>query len=316
MWRLTDRMVRSTLVTAWFLAGWPTRSSPFLEKATTDGVVREPSALGMTVASPPSRTATTELVVPRSIPTARPITHSSPHRFERLGGRCRPSVLTGRWLQYGKPVEPRPTSTRTTNTGITKRGKETSFPLLGYRVPALIATLRFPNRRAHSSSTDDPHRRIRHHWRAPFSSTTIPVARRARHRSPPPPAAFDPGASARRTDENDMTLQQLYVALLAGGLVLLCSVIAALIASRAGLPSLLPVLGLGLLLGENGLGVRFDDAQLAQNLGSSALAVSLVEGGLTTQWSDVKRVLGPAGLLATLGVGISVVATAAGAHLL
>jgi len=113
-----------------------------------------------------------------------------------------------------------------------------------------------------------------------------------------------------------MTLQQLYVALLAGGLVLLCSVIAALIASRAGLPSLLLFLGLGLLLGENGLGVRFDDAQLAQNLGSSALAVILVEGGLTTQWSDVKRVLGPAGLLATLGVGISVVATAAGAHLL
>src|SRR5690606_7015675 len=85
-----------------------------------------------------------------------------------------PSVLTGRWLQYGKPVEPRPTSKRTNNTGITKRGKEKSFPLLGYRVPALIATLRFPNRRAHSSSTDDPHRRIRHHWRAPFSSTTIP----------------------------------------------------------------------------------------------------------------------------------------------
>src|SRR5690606_39296080 len=63
-----------------------------------------------------------------------------------------PSVLTGRWLQYGKPVEPRPTSKRTNNTGITKRGKEKSFPLLGYRVPALIATLRFPNRRAHSSS--------------------------------------------------------------------------------------------------------------------------------------------------------------------
>src|SRR5690348_2148051 len=35
-----------------------------------EGVVREPSALGMTVASPPSHTAITELVVPRSIPTA------------------------------------------------------------------------------------------------------------------------------------------------------------------------------------------------------------------------------------------------------
>src|SRR4051794_23990105 len=64
-------MVRSTLVTAWFFADWPTRTSPFFAKATTDGVVREPSELAMTVGSPPSRTVTTELVVPRSIPTAR-----------------------------------------------------------------------------------------------------------------------------------------------------------------------------------------------------------------------------------------------------
>src|SRR3954468_11287033 len=69
--RLTLRMVRSTLVTAWFLADWPTRTSPFLANATTDGVVREPSEFAMTVGSPPSRTVTTELVVPRSIPTAR-----------------------------------------------------------------------------------------------------------------------------------------------------------------------------------------------------------------------------------------------------
>src|SRR4051812_8982012 len=71
MCRLTERMVRSTLVTAWFLADWPTRTSPFLAKATTEGVVREPSEFAMTVGSPPSRTVTTELVVPRSIPTAR-----------------------------------------------------------------------------------------------------------------------------------------------------------------------------------------------------------------------------------------------------
>src|SRR5687768_14456203 len=71
MCRLTERIVRSTLVTAWFLADWPTRTSPFLAKATTDGVVREPSEFAMTVGSPPSRTVTTELVVPRSIPTAR-----------------------------------------------------------------------------------------------------------------------------------------------------------------------------------------------------------------------------------------------------
>src|ERR1700754_1257718 len=64
-------MVRSTLVTAWRLATSPTSTSPFLANATTDGVVRAPSAFAMTVGSPPSRTDTTELVVPRAIPTAR-----------------------------------------------------------------------------------------------------------------------------------------------------------------------------------------------------------------------------------------------------
>src|ERR1700712_3235949 len=71
MCRLTLRMVRSTFVTAWFLADWPTRTSPFLANATTDGVVRDPSEFAMTSGSPPGRVATAELVVPRSIPTAR-----------------------------------------------------------------------------------------------------------------------------------------------------------------------------------------------------------------------------------------------------
>ena len=70
MWRLTERIVRSGLVIAWRLATSPTRTSPLEEKATTDGVVRAPSALAMTVGSPPSMTETTELVVPRSMPTA------------------------------------------------------------------------------------------------------------------------------------------------------------------------------------------------------------------------------------------------------
>src|SRR5690349_12750776 len=69
--RLTERIVRSGLVTAWRLATSPTSTSPLRAKATMDGVVREPSALAMTVGSPPSRTLTQEFVVPRSIPTAR-----------------------------------------------------------------------------------------------------------------------------------------------------------------------------------------------------------------------------------------------------
>src|SRR5690348_11799646 len=70
MWRFTERIVRSGLVIAWRFATSPTRTSPVLENATTDGVVRAPSAFGITEGSPASSTATTELVVPRSMPTA------------------------------------------------------------------------------------------------------------------------------------------------------------------------------------------------------------------------------------------------------
>ncbi|WDV52629.1 potassium/proton antiporter [Streptomyces coeruleorubidus] len=111
-----------------------------------------------------------------------------------------------------------------------------------------------------------------------------------------------------------MTLSELYLTLLIGGTVLLASIAAARAAHRIGLPSLLLFLAVGVIAGEDGLGLEFDDAQLAQALGTAALAVILVEGGLTTQWSDVRRLLAPAGVLATAGVAVSVAVTAAGAH--
>src|SRR5438876_543104 len=88
MWRLTDRMMRSGLVMAWRLATSPTSTSPVLEKPTTDGVVRPPSALGMTVGSPASRTETTALLVPRSIPTSLAMSGSPPNqRTQQLPNR-------------------------------------------------------------------------------------------------------------------------------------------------------------------------------------------------------------------------------------
>ncbi|MET8892888.1 potassium/proton antiporter [Streptomyces albogriseolus] len=111
-----------------------------------------------------------------------------------------------------------------------------------------------------------------------------------------------------------MTLPELYVTLLIAGTVLLASIAAARTAHRVGLPSLLLFLAVGIVAGEDGLGLRFDDVQLAQALGTAALAVILVEGGLTTQWSDVRRLVAPAGVLATVGVFVSVLVTASGAH--
>src|SRR5581483_5710025 len=69
MCRLIELIVRSGLVTAWRFASCPTSRSPVFVNATTEGVVRDPSELAMTVGLCPSITATTEFVVPRSMPT-------------------------------------------------------------------------------------------------------------------------------------------------------------------------------------------------------------------------------------------------------
>ena len=113
-----------------------------------------------------------------------------------------------------------------------------------------------------------------------------------------------------------MTLEQLYLALLIGGFVLLASIVGTRVATRVGFPSLLLFLLVGVVLGEDGLGLQFDDVELARNIGTAALAVILVEGGLTTRFADVRKVLAPAGALATIGVVVSMGITAAGAHLL
>nr|WP_237519405.1 potassium/proton antiporter [Streptomyces sp. HUCO-GS316] len=109
-------------------------------------------------------------------------------------------------------------------------------------------------------------------------------------------------------------MQDLYLTLLVGGTVLLASIAAARTAHRVGLPSLLLFLAVGVIVGEDVIGLHFDDAQLAQALGTAALAVILVEGGLTSEWADVRRLLLPAGVLATVGVAVSVLVTASGAH--
>ncbi|HET6693931.1 MAG TPA: potassium/proton antiporter, partial [Pedococcus sp.] len=103
----------------------------------------------------------------------------------------------------------------------------------------------------------------------------------------------------------------LNLTILGATLVLLAGVAAVRVSARAGLPSLLLYLLIGLLLGEAGLGLRFDDVDLTMVLSTLALAVILAEGGLSTRADVVRPVVGLAGLLATAGVVISVAITAA-----
>src|SRR5215470_14214413 len=95
-------------------------------------------------------------------------------------------------------------------------------------------------------------------------------------------------------------------ALLLGALVLLVAVAAVRLSSRAGLPSLLVYLLLGIAIGEAGLGIQFSNVELTRVLGFCALLIIIAEGGLTTRWSSIRPVLGLAATLATFGVFVSI----------
>jgi cell volume regulation protein A len=109
---------------------------------------------------------------------------------------------------------------------------------------------------------------------------------------------------------------QLDTVLLVGAVVMLVAILAVRLSVRAGLPSLLVYLAMGLLLGERGLGIDFDDANVAHALGFAALVLILAEGGLTTQWAEIRPAMRLGVSLATLGVGVSVTVMALGAHYL
>src|SRR3954470_17013819 len=110
--------------------------------------------------------------------------------------------------------------------------------------------------------------------------------------------------------------EHLNLVVLGACVLLLIAVLAVRLASRTALPVLLVYLALGMAVGEAGLGVKFSDYQLTADLGLFALAIILAEGGLTTQWQSVRRVLPFAAVLSTVGVGVSVAVVATATHLL
>ena len=99
------------------------------------------------------------------------------------------------------------------------------------------------------------------------------------------------------------------------GAVLLAAVLAATLAGRAGVPVLVVFLGLGMLLGSDGPGgIDFSDAHRARTVGIIGLAVILFEGGVTTPWHAIRRVVVPAAALSTVGVVVTMSITALVAH--
>ena len=109
-------------------------------------------------------------------------------------------------------------------------------------------------------------------------------------------------------------VHQLDTFVLVGSAVTLLAILAVRVSSRAGLPSLLVYLLMGVALGESGVGIHFENAEVAHSLGFAALAVILAEGGLTTRWDEARPSMRLGLSLATLGVAVSVSVVAVAAH--
>lgn len=111
-------------------------------------------------------------------------------------------------------------------------------------------------------------------------------------------------------------VHQLDTVLLVGSSILLLAILAVRLSSRAGLPTLLIYLLMGVALGESGIGIPFEDAEVAHALGFGALVLILAEGGLTTHWSAIRPGFRMGVSLATLGMAVSVALMAVGGHYL
>ena len=100
--------------------------------------------------------------------------------------------------------------------------------------------------------------------------------------------------------------------LLGGAALLVAGVVCAGFAERLRAPSLLLFLGLGMIIGSDGLAlIDLADAGLAQTISVVALVVILYEGGLVSSPAALRPVAAPALVLATVGVGVTAAVVAA-----
>ncbi|RJE72854.1 potassium/proton antiporter [Reichenbachiella sp. MSK19-1] len=97
----------------------------------------------------------------------------------------------------------------------------------------------------------------------------------------------------------DITIENI---LLIGSLLLLTSVLAGKTSYKYGIPTLILFLVVGMLAGTDGLGIEFDDPQIAQFIGIVSLNFILFSGGLETNWQSIKPILWQGISLSTVGV--------------
>ena len=94
-----------------------------------------------------------------------------------------------------------------------------------------------------------------------------------------------------------------------GSLLVLISIIISKTGYKFGIPTLLLYLFTGMAFGSEGLGLQFNSPQQTQFVGMVALSVILFSGGMDTKIKEIRPVIAPGVILATLGVVMTAVLT-------
>lgn len=90
--------------------------------------------------------------------------------------------------------------------------------------------------------------------------------------------------------------------LLIGSVLLFLSILAGKAGNRFGVPVLLLFLSVGMLFGSDGVGIEFNSPYVAQFVGLVSLSIILFSGGMDTKISEIRPVLAPGVILASVGV--------------
>ena len=95
----------------------------------------------------------------------------------------------------------------------------------------------------------------------------------------------------------------LYIGLFIFAFIMMVCLLSSKFSSYINMPSLLLFLAVGMLFGSEGIGgIDFDNATVANYIGSAAMAFILFSGGFDTNWKNVKSVFLTGGILSSIGV--------------
>lgn len=87
------------------------------------------------------------------------------------------------------------------------------------------------------------------------------------------------------------------------------SILAGKAGYKFGVPALLLFLAVGMVFGSDGVGIQFENIQIAQIIGSVALCIILFSGGMDTKITEVKPIASQGVILATVGVFLTAIFT-------